>query len=843
MPARDRRTRTRRRHGGRGRSYSPPPPPRQYRNIPPPPPRYDRRRSRSRSIDYGQRPVYLVRCQENPTPVTPDEDAGENADGPPQALVRYRAVYKHERTGGIVYQATDTKPLELPKEESRQIASAFDVVTEYATVYSPRPVDGWQDRPRYPSVPGSPIPREDRNFSSRDDEKEGPPKLQVASLKGMRRLEIHSSAIIHALQQVVTYWPGLNLLSPIFISLEPHMFLLHHLELLRKFRSDHAPGHALDLCEKAADVYEHLGLLDDYLEKEVMPGVAIERARHQRSFATFEYMWLLFKPGAEVLVRFKDDKNRNFLPFWRGGIVQSITLMTTPNDKYWEVKVWNLTYDGSTVGRGELTQYIDLFEGESAIGEMDMIPADWPGHLENGRPVAEILREKGRQAYRLLSPRCMTSTGKSLEFPYNDVEGLVMVDMRTFYTDQPDERPYVVPNNQIKIGVTDCNCPVCEKRKAAAAIDKPPVPYSEYDNLEIGAELTDQMSFLYSSRLYVFHFGSRTWELLDVDDLKKAQFKSEVLDTLVMRPERINMLKALSKKYMRSEDGNEDQRSAFWSADFIENKGKSQIVLLHGKPGVGKTYTAECIAEYTRRPLITLTCADIGTDPEEVELNLEYHFTSARDWGALVLIDEADIYMEKRSSNDLVRNSLVAGFLRALEVYEGMLFLTTNRVGAFDDAFTSRIHVKLYYNPLSDSDRQRIWSSFISKLTRERRKDIRVTIGAKEYISGPVIKALDLNGREIRNAFQTAVALAEYEAVRDEEGTIMVEEHHVQQVAEMSREFRLYLNELHKGDEEKRAARAFERLDRWLDGNEVNGSTDREGGAKDVRMGAERPKW
>nr|OQO28393.1 hypothetical protein B0A51_04886 [Rachicladosporium sp. CCFEE 5018] len=842
MPARDRRTRTRRRHGGRGRSYSPPPPPRPYRTIPPPPPRYDRRRSRSRSVDYGQRPVYLVRCQENPTPFTPDEDSGERPDGPPQALVRYRAVYKHERTGGIVYQATSTKPLDPPKEESRQVASAFDVVTEYFTVYSPRPVDGWQDRPRYPSVPGTPVAGEDRNFSSRDDDKEGPPKLQVASLKGVRRLEIHSSAIIHALQQVVTYWPGLNLLSPIFFSTEPHIFLVHHLEKLRKFRNDHAPGHTLDLCEKATDVYEHLGLLDDYLEAEVMPGIAIERARHERSFATFEYMWLLFKPGTETLVKFKDDKNRNFVPFWRGGIVHSIDLMTTANDRYWQVKIENLTFDGTAVGKGELTQYIDAFEGESAILDMDMIPADWPGHSENGKPVADVLREKGRQAFRLLLPRCMTSVGKSLEFPYNDVDGLVMVDMRTFYTDQPDERPYVIPKNQIKIGVTDCNCPVCEKRKAAAAVEKPHVEFSELDNLEIGMELTDQMSFLYSSRLYVFHFGSRTWELLDVEDLKKAQFKSEVLDTLVMRPERINMLKALSKKYMRSEDGNEDQRSAFWSADFIENKGKSQIVLLHGKPGVGKTYTAECIAEYTRRPLITLTCADIGTDPEEVELNLEYHFTSARDWGALVLIDEADIYMEKRSSNDLVRNSLVAGILRALEVYEGMLFLTTNRVGAFDDAFTSRIHVKLYYNPLSDSDRQRIWSSFISKLTRERRKDIRVTIGAKEYISGPVIKALDLNGREIRNAFQTAVALAEYEAVRDEEGTIMVEEHHVQQVAEMSREFRLYLNELHKGDEEKRAARAFERLDRWLDGNEVNGSTDRGGGAKDVRVGAERPK-
>ena len=139
----------------------------------------------------------------------------------------------------------------------------------------------------------------------------------------------------------------------------------------------------------------------------------------------------------------------------------------------------------------------------------------------------------------------------------------------------------------------------------------------------------------------------------------------------------------------------------------------------------------------------------------------------------------------------------MASFLRALETFEGMLFLTTNRVGAFDDAFVSRIHVKLYYPPLQDDDRQKIWTSFIKKLARERMKDIRVTMGAKDYIRGPAIKALALNGREIRNAFQTAVALAEFEEVRDEEGTVCVEEHHVQQVAEMTREFQVYLEKLH----------------------------------------------
>ena len=87
-----------------------------------------------------------------------------------------------------------------------------------------------------------------------------------------------------------------------------------------------------------------------------------------------------------------------------------------------------------------------------------------------------------------------------------------------------------------------------------------------------------------------------------------------------------------------------------------------------------------------------------------------------------------------------------------------MLFLTTNRVGAFDDAFVSRIHVKLFYPSLIDEDRQKIWESFISKLSRDRAGEIRVNMDAREYINGSQVQKLLLNGREIRNAFQTAVA-------------------------------------------------------------------------------------
>ena len=74
----------------------------------------------------------------------------------------------------------------------------------------------------------------------------------------------------------------------------------------------------------------------------------------------------------------------------------------------------------------------------------------------------------------------------------------------------------------------------------------------------------------------------------------------------------------------------------------------------------------ECIAEYAKRPLMTLTCSDIGTEPRDVEQNLEKKFKLAKKWGAIMLIDEADIYLERRHQTDLARNSLVAGELESL---------------------------------------------------------------------------------------------------------------------------------------------------------------------------------
>lgn len=228
---------------------------------------------------------------------------------------------------------------------------------------------------------------------------------------------------------------------------------------------------------------------------------------------------------------------------------------------------------------------------------------------------------------------------------------------------------------------------------------------------------------------------------------------------------------------------------------------------------VGKTSTAECVAEASQAPLLAITCGDLGIEPNEVEQALMKWFKLATLWKAVLLLDEADVYLESRMSGDLARNSLVSIFLRALEYYQGVLFLTTNRVGTFDEAMLSRIHVVLHYADFEDSERQKIWTTSFRKLGEER-PDVKVGPGVMDYaLENQRVLNLKWNGREIRNAFNTIVALAEFDAEKKRRAgapkvQVSIERSHLVQVVKMSEEFKKYMKST-RGLDESALAKAL----------------------------------
>jgi hypothetical protein len=176
-------------------------------------------------------------------------------------------------------------------------------------------------------------------------------------------------------------------------------------------------------------------------------------------------------------------------------------------------------------------------------------------------------------------------------------------------------------------------------------------------------------------------------------------------------------------------------------------------------------------------------------------------------------------------------------FLRVLEYYSGVLILTTNRVGSFDEAIKSRVHCALYYPPLDEDQTLQVWKMNLDLLDAQNKSldcKLRVRFNPEEimeYARRHWKGGKDgnrWNGRQIKNAFQTAVALADWDNLKYSGGGghpegPMLERRHFEMVAKASDHFDIYLEKVRRKDH-VRAKEAEVRRDDLT--NEVNnGST------------------
>ena len=131
----------------------------------------------------------------------------------------------------------------------------------------------------------------------------------------------------------------------------------------------------------------------------------------------------------------------------------------------------------------------------------------------------------------------------------------------------------------------------------------------------------------------------------------------------------------------------------------------------------------------------------------------------AARWEAILLVDEADVFLEARSSDaGTERNALVSVLLRVLEYYTGTIILTTNRISSLDIAVQSRIHLSVRYDDLTPEDCQAIFKNFI--------KDAEFEDGQKHVVEKwfeEDISEEKLNGRQIRNLVTSAQTIAKSE--------------------------------------------------------------------------------
>ena len=259
---------------------------------------------------------------------------------------------------------------------------------------------------------------------------------------------------------------------------------------------------------------------------------------------------------------------------------------------------------------------------------------------------------------------------------------------------------------------------------------------------------TEEEMLLTSPVILGFAFSEKLWLEFTISGVHDITYNEDAFDSLVLPPNQKSIVRALVESHKL--------HAAKAIDDVVQGKGKGLVAVLHGPPGTGKTLTAEGISELLQCPLYMVSAGELGTDPARLEHELQKILDIAHSWGAVLLLDEADVFLEKREVHDIHRNALVSIFLRLLEYFQGILFLTTNRVETFDDAFQSRIHVALRYGELTTKAKKAVWKMFLELVKKVEGMEVE---DFSDY-QLDVLSRNQLNGRQIKNLVRTAQALA-----------------------------------------------------------------------------------
>lgn len=267
-----------------------------------------------------------------------------------------------------------------------------------------------------------------------------------------------------------------------------------------------------------------------------------------------------------------------------------------------------------------------------------------------------------------------------------------------------------------------------------------------FESMDVGeiAALLAAYGGCLSPSIPAYCLRSRKWGFVPFALCEEVQYRSGLMDKLVIDEAVKQLLLSLTNSFTK--------RSDSAASDFIDGKAGGNVFLLHGPSGIGKTLTAEATAESLKRPLYRVAAADLGTSPEEINMNLERVLQNSERWGAVTLLDEADIFLEARTSDNIERNAIVGIFLQTLEYSNGVLFVTTNRVHNLDEAILPRISLGFSYPELTVTARTSVWENILSL--------------HKHNVLPEQIASLanfPFNGRQIKNVVNLAATTARSE--------------------------------------------------------------------------------
>jgi len=524
-------------------------------------------------------------------------------------------------------------------------------------------------------------------------------------------IDIKSELLRGALADIFEGIEGLQLNeSPPIISPE----LLFHsreglAERVQAEESKTAPNKAL---------VDELGVALQYIAQDYASTQATLDSLSEHNEITFNLLWALFPPNVTVYTKSNLLREHQILKLQRGEYGE-----LPSGARYFSLDLRYLSHDGEKLGWAEKNYRISQFDGARKVNNLSVVPLE---HLPEKDAICAELKKRGRRYMELLDAPRGT---------YQEYLGAAVTENRDVIVQDDYKKVIFHVSGRIML-----DSKIFLQQNEYTDLLKPPVE-TEVD----APSLSDEDLMFCNHCIGGFGFRQKKWSLFAISHLNRVVWNLNAFSKLVMDERKRSLIHSLVKSH---------RNGAETFDDVVSGKGKGLVGLLSGNPGVGKTLTAEVIAEVTQRPLYMLSAGELGTQVYDMEKKLDMVLEVTRQWGCVLLIDEADVFLQERDGLDLERNAMVSVFLRRLEYFQGVLIMTTNRKRTIDPAFDSRIHFKLHYADLSPESRSTIWKNCLENVPKELSK---AEIKDADLME---LAKLKLNGRQIKNAMACAISIA-----------------------------------------------------------------------------------
>ncbi|CAD6590447.1 MAG: hypothetical protein ASARMPREDX12_004369 [Alectoria sarmentosa] len=626
-----------------------------------------------------------------------------------------------------------------------------------------------------------------------------------------RRVEIASPAFFDLLKEVSRHNISDNALHEgTFYLMEPLMVLF----LNRKQLTDYVVN--TDECTQAKD---HAKFILNFMKSDFSDVSRVLdnfESNTPPNLVKYCDLWMLYRPGTKVYSRANGE--------WEAFVIDSLDGMQIRKPSQdnchsltrLDIRAWSMDFDGEVYGRVWSIHCIAPFHGVRAISFLPLVPEKF---LLDGNVIRESLVSRGKAFYEFQEQHHQESEVSPSEstrvmvdhLTYQRRNGwLISIDgkygpssdkdrswMNNRYSDWDssseafDRRPRRYTSQRSLVRHFEDE--YCSRDYELESIDKPEDTQAEpcrrystdrpthivvrefgkYDLIRPDAEMSDLALTLLPQYVRGFCFRDKVWKFLNVSQLKPPSFQKNAWDRLVLDEDYKDILEAMVSSHFEKVAGMR-----------ISAAGKGLCILLHGEPGVGKTLTAESIAEHFGKPLFPVTCSDVGTSLSRFDEKLEEISDYATKWGAILLFDEADVLLQARRDYEcanLKRNDLVSSFVRFIEYYQGIVFITTSRVSRFDPALMPRIDITLGLPSLDRGRRVGVWRNHIQHLLAEGSIDASQSADLCMRAEQEWSKQ-KMNGHQIKKAVNAARVLADKKG-----GTLGTKE--VETMLKMEREF------------------------------------------------------